>query len=37
LFEIAAENRALGAATVRWTELLRLLTHYRAAARSHPT
>lgn len=37
LFEIAAENRALGAATVRWTELLRLLTHYRAAARSHPS
>jgi membrane protein DedA with SNARE-associated domain len=37
LFEIAAENRARGARTVRWTELLRLMTHYRAAARSHPS
>ena len=37
LFEIAAANHARGAPTVRWTELLRLMTHYRAAARSHPT
>ena len=36
LFEIAAENRARGAELVHWTELLRMLSHYRAAARSHP-
>ncbi|HVS20113.1 MAG TPA: VTT domain-containing protein [Planctomycetota bacterium] len=36
LFEIAAENRARGAQLVHWTELLRMLSHYRAAARNHP-
>lgn len=36
LFEIAAENRARGAALVHWSELLRMLSRYRAAARSHP-
>lgn len=36
LFEIAAQNRARGAELVHWTELLRMLSHYRAAARSHP-
>ncbi len=37
LFSIAVENRSRGAATVGWTELLRMLTRYRMAARSHPT
>lgn len=36
LFEIAAENRARGAPLVHWTELLRMLSRYRAAARRHP-
>jgi membrane protein DedA with SNARE-associated domain len=36
LFEIAAQNRARGAELVHWTELLRMLSRYRAAARSHP-
>ncbi len=37
LFSIAVENRSRGATTVRWTELLRMLSRYRLAARSHPT
>ena len=37
LFEIAVENRKRGARVVRWTELLRMLSQYRVAARSHPS
>lgn len=37
LFDIAVENRKRGASVVRWPELLRLLSRYRVAARSHPS
>ncbi len=36
LFEIAAENRRLGAEEVHWTRWPGLLARYRAGARSHP-